>query len=98
MNECINNLDQYKSYDDLPYIKLTVYEAVADLIYAQRKGLAATGVEYEKVYELLEDIYNRTDEMAVTQERSMEKQEKILLNMNNYYKEINSVYKNVEEK
>lgn len=98
LNECINNLDQYKSYDDLPYIKLTVYEAVADLIYAQRKGLAATGVEYEKVYELLEDIYNRTDEMAVTQERSMEKQEKILLNMNNYYKEINSVYKNVEEK
>lgn len=91
----VNNLEEY-SYDDLPYIKLTVYEAIADLMYGQRKGLAATGVKYDKVYEMLTDIYNRTKELAVTQEISIEKQNKILNTMESYFNEINSTYGNYE--
>lgn len=65
-------------------------------MYGQRKGLAATGVKYDKVYEMLTDIYNRTKELAVTQEISIEKQNKILNIMESYFNEINSTYGNYE--
>lgn len=94
LRQAISNLDEY-NYDDLPYIKLTVYEAVTDLLYGQRKGLAAADISYEVVYELLTDIYSRTEKLAVTQERSIEKQNKILSKMEGYYAEINNTYYNI---
>ena len=77
LQQCIINLDEYDN-ENLPYIKLTVYESVLELLYGQRKGLAATGIEYSRVSELLKTINDKTSNLVVTQEKSLNKQEKIL--------------------
>lgn len=97
LEECIVNLENYDNAN-LPYIKLTVYEAICDLLYSQRKGLAATGIMQEKCMSILEDIRNKTNHLYVTQEKSLNKQEKILRNLDTYIEEINITYTNVEER
>ena len=91
LEKCILNLDEYDN-ENLPYIKLTVYEAVSDLIYNQRKGLAATGVDSQRIIAILRDIYNKAVDLSVTQAKSIEKQERIISNLNTYIDEVNSTY------
>ena len=95
LRQCITNLDQY---DDLQYIKLTVYEAIEELLYGQRKGLAATGIEYSRVLELLEIVQNSTGKLVVNQERSLKKQEKILNSIGQCIEEIYITFENMEVK
>lgn len=97
LNECISNLDEYDN-DNLQYIKLTVYEAVAELVYGQRKGLAATGIEFSRVAELLNIIRDNALELMVTQEKSLNKQERIISNIDNYIEEIETTFLNAKEK
>ncbi|MEE0863260.1 MAG: serine/threonine-protein kinase [Lachnospiraceae bacterium] len=93
---CIENLDgDYSDNDNLPYIKLTVYEAVADLMYYQRKGFAATGIEQEQVIEIMNIISTNTSELLVTQQKSEEKQNRILMNIVTQIEDINTIYENV---
>lgn len=94
---CLENLDKDNNNDNenMPYIKLTVYDAVSMLINNQRKGFAATGVDYEEVIELLNDIYINTSELPVTQEKSIAKQELILENVEIYIEDMNTTYESV---
>lgn len=94
---CLENLDKDNNNDNenMPYIKLTVYDAVSMLINNQRKGFAATGVDYEEVVELLNDIYINTSELPVTQEKSIAKQELILENVEIYIEDMNTTYESV---
>lgn len=97
LQQCISNLDKYDN-ENLPYIKLTVYEAVLELLYGQRKGMAATGIEYSRVSELLETINDNTTNLVVTQEKSLNKQEKILDSIDGYIEEIYTTFSNMEGK
>lgn len=94
---CIDNLDKY-DYDNIAYIKLTVYESLLDLMQTQRKGFASTGIDKNNVLQLMNDIYCRTTNLAVTQEKSLEKQRNILNNKNDYISNIETVYTNSEER
>ncbi|MBQ2746000.1 MAG: serine/threonine protein kinase [Lachnospiraceae bacterium] len=97
LQQCIINLDEYDN-ENLPYIKLTVYESVLELLYGQRKGLAATGIEYSRVSELLKTINDKTSNLVVTQEKSLNKQEKILDSVDGYIEEIYTTFANMEGK
>lgn len=97
LSQALLTLDEYE-YNNSPYIKLTVYEAMADLLYSQRKGLASTGIEYSDVEYLLKEIENRTGYIVVTQEKSIAKQEKILSCVAEYINELKDVYNSIGRK
>lgn len=93
---CIENLDKDdKDKGDRPYIKLTVYEAIANLMYNQRKGFAATGIEKEKVLEIMDTIGTKTQNLFVNQQRNEEKQQSILNNLPDQIEAINTIYENL---
>lgn len=91
LSQALLTLDEYE-YNNSPYIKLTVYEAMVDLLYSQRKGFASTGIEYSDVEYLLKEIEDRTGYIVVTQEKSITKQEKILSCVAEYINELKDVY------
>lgn len=93
----IYSLDDY-DYSNLSYIKLTVYESTIDMIYDQRKGLCATGVDKKTVLDLFNIIYDNTENMPVSQAKNISKQEEILEKMDNYMDEIEVAYGNIIEK
>ena len=93
LEKCINNLDEYDN-ENLPYIKLTVYDAIMDLIYSQRKGFVASGVEQIYIEDILNRIYDNTNSLYVTQEKSINKQNLILENITGYMQEIINTYDN----
>ncbi len=97
LSQALLTLDEYE-YNNSPYIKLTVYEAMVDLLYSQRKGLASTGIEYSDVEYLLKEIENRTGYIVVTQEKSIAKQEKILSCVAEYINELKDVYNSIGRK
>lgn len=96
INISLSNLNSYQD-ENSPFIKLSVYEAISDLIYSQRKGFAATKVEADKVYNVMNAIFENTKSMYVTQEKSINKQNYILKNIEGYIAEIKSTYGNMEE-
>lgn len=93
LDKCISNLDEYDN-ENLPYIKLTVYEAIIDLIYSQRKGFVASGIEQTYINSILDRIYENTNNLYVTQEKSINKQNLILENIKGYMQEIIITYDN----
>lgn len=97
LNQALLTLDEYE-YEDSPYVKLTVYEAIVDLLYSQRKGLASTGIKYSEVEYLLSEIEERTGYIVVTQEKSIAKQEKILSCVKEYIDELQGVYNSIGRK
>lgn len=97
LSQALLTLDEYE-YNNSPYIKLTVYEAMVDLLYSQRKGFASTGIEYSDVEYLLKEIEDRTGYIVVTQEKSITKQEKILSCVAEYIKELKDVYNSIGRK
>lgn len=97
LDACVDNLQLYE-YDDIAYIKLTVYEALLDLIQTQRKGLASTRVEQNRIISLMDKIYSKCEDIAVTQDKSVQKQQNILSKKAEYYNNIKNVYINTEER
>lgn len=97
LSQALLTLDEYE-YNNSPYIKLTVYEAMVDLLYSQRKGFASTGIEYSDVEHLLKEIEDRTGYIVVTQEKSITKQEKILSCVAEYINELKDVYNSIGRK
>lgn len=97
LSQALLTLDEYE-YNNSPYIKLTVYEAMVDLLYSQRKGFASTGIEYSDVEYLLKEIEDRTGYIVVTQEKSITKQEKILSCVAEYINELKDVYNSIGRK
>ena len=97
VTKCIQNVEEYDNgnEDYSPYIMLTVYEAIADLMYDQRKGFARAGIEQAEVIEIMNIIGTNTSELLVTQEKSEEKQNRIMANLEKYIKDINLIYENL---
>ncbi len=96
LNVCVDNLETY-DYDDIKYIRLTIYEAIADLMHEQRRGLVATGISQDSVKQLMEKIYNKTKMTIVTQERSNQKRTAILNSEAGFMEDISNAYDKTEE-
>lgn len=93
---CIENMTTYKN-DDAAYIKLTMYREIINLLNDHRKGFAATQVEKETVLDLLDTINIKTEEVAVTQQISIDLREKILALHSEYADNIQRAYWNTQE-
>lgn len=94
---CMDNLDNYDS-DDAAYTRLTMYREISNLLNDHRKGLATTDVDKDTVLQVLDEIARRTKEQAVTQEKSINLQDAILISCTEYKDNIERVYTNTEER
>lgn len=97
LSECINNLEDYAD-EDAAYVKLILYKQIGDLLYDQRKGFAAIGVEQNRVINILDTIIDKSQDMFVTQQASTELKEEIKVNFNTYKTRIENTYENTEER
>ncbi|MDF2820877.1 MAG: protein kinase family protein [Clostridiales bacterium] len=90
---CIENIDNYNS-SDKPYIKLTMYLGISELLYSHRQGFAVNGIDQKKVTDLLSSVYQKTNNISVTQDKSLVKKTKILESYDTYLDAIEVTYKN----
>lgn len=94
---CISNIQEYEG-DDAAYIELTMYKAISDLLNDHKKGLATNGIDKNKVLNILETINSKTQEISVTQEKSMSLRSQILDSYTDYVDAINTTYENTAER
>lgn len=94
---CIENLEYY-DYDDAAYVKLTMYREIMNLINDHRKGFASTGVDKDKVLQLLQTVYENTDKLSVTQQASTEIRDTIINSYSDYVDNVERSYLNTEER
>lgn len=97
MHVCMENIEDY-DYDDASYIKLTMYQEIANLLYDHRKGLATRQIDKSDVLELLRTINTKAGALSVTQSASLKIQEDILRTYEEYVSAIESTYTNTEER
>lgn len=93
MLDCMNQIENYE-YDDAAYIKLTMYYEIEKLIFEHRKGFAATGVDKIAVTNIVESVQWKTENLAVTQQKSIELRDRILKWYEECIGEVNRAYEN----
>ena len=103
VEKAIVNLEKYLNEGkdekgEKPYIVLTIYEEFTKLLVGQKKGLAGTGTEFDKVENIMKRIYDNTSNMYVVQEKCTEKQNHITDNYDKNIEEIKAAYKVMEER
>lgn len=74
---CMENMEHY-DYEDAAYIKLTMYNEIANLLSDHKKGLAASGVDIHKVLHVLDTIHAEAEQLSVTQQTSIALREALL--------------------
>lgn len=92
----IDNIDNY-NFSDASYIKLTMYREISNLLNDHRQGLAIMGIEQERVIAILETIMDKSQQLSVTQQTSIEIQEEILSSCEVYIDNIERSYINIGE-
>jgi serine/threonine-protein kinase len=95
LNTCVNNVDDYQS-PDAAYIKLTMYQEINNLLNDRRKGFAATGIDKTSVLNLLQTCKEKSAELTVTQNISLDLQGQISENYESYATAIERSYINTE--
>lgn len=88
---CITNLEDYDN-PDIAYVKLTMYEAILNLIHEQRRAFMRADIEVKEILSLFEMIYRNTDNLDVLQEKSIQKKASILEQKDLFISDIESIY------
>lgn len=88
---CITNLEDYDN-PDIAYVKLTMYEAILNLIHEQRRAFMRADIEEKDILNLFEIIYRNTDNLDVLQEKSAQKKMSILKQKDLFISDIESIY------
>ena len=88
---CITNLEDYDN-PDIAYVKLTMYEAILNLIHEQRRAFMRADIEAKEILSLFEMIYRNTDNLDVLQEKSIQKKASILEQKDLFISDIESIY------
>lgn len=94
--QCLCDVEQYQG-EESAYLQLTMYREIFYLLHEQRKGLALTGTDKGEVLDLLSDLAEKTDELTVTQEKSLAIQQTILSLYETYAADIERSYTNTEK-
>lgn len=97
LTDCIENMEEY-DYDDEAYIKLTMYNEIANLLNDHRKGFASAGVEQHEVLDILETVYDKAKSISVTQQASIKLQDSIREHYSEYVSNIETSYTNTQER
>lgn len=91
ISKCINNLESYNNADNA-YVKLTMYEAILNLIHEQRRAFMRSGAEKSDIISLFETIYTNTEDLDVSQEKSSQKKASILNQRELFISDIESIF------
>ena len=93
--DCIEDMQNYKAADGA-YTRLTIYEAVLNLLNVNLKGFAVNNVEEKQVREVLLCLRESMKKESITQERTIEKQKELLSVVENVLDNLQREYKNME--
>ena len=95
LKECLTDMQNYTA-GDAAYTRLTLYGYILDMLNVNIRGLAVTGIEKEKIQEILTQISVSTKNESITQQMSIKKQEEILLSVKNVLDNIRREYGSLE--
>ena len=95
LKECLTDMQNYTA-GDAAYTRLTLYGYIVDMLNVNIRGLAVTGIEKEKIQEILTQISVSTKNESITQQMSIKKQEEILLSVKNVLDNIRREYGSLE--
>lgn len=93
INDTLTEVEDSGAYD-----KLTFYNGVFMLLYAQRTNMEQVNVDQDKILILLNCVYEKASELTVQKEQSQQLQREILDNYDNYREAIQRTYTNAEER
>ena len=93
IDDAINSVKDAGAYD-----QLTLYNSVFMLLYDQRASMAQFNVDRQRILDLYDDIYKRTNELTVQKEQSKVLQSEILDKYETYKEAIERTYTNIEER
>lgn len=93
IDDAINSVKDAGAYD-----QLTLYNSVFMLLYDQRASMAQVNVDRQRILDLYDDIYKRTNELTVQKEQSKVLQSEILDKYETYKEAIERTYTNIEER
>ena len=93
---CIENVSNYESSDSA-YTSLTMFQEIANMINERRKEFASTGVSKDELFDVLDIVQSKTEELVVTRDVSVELREEILKNCEEFKENIERTYTNLGE-
>lgn len=93
---CMDGAEAY-AYDDAAYIRLTMYREILNLLNAHRRGLAAVRADQSEVMGIFDEIYEKTQVLAVTQQASVEIRDFILEAYDGYSDSMKRAFQNAEK-
>ena len=93
INDTLTEVEDSGAYD-----KLTFYNGVFMLLYDQRTNMEQVNVDQDKIFTLLNCVYEKASELTVQKEQSQQLQREILDNYDNYREAIQRTYTNAEER
>lgn len=93
---CIENLEDYESSDSA-YTSLTMFQEIINLINDRRKEFTASGVPKDDILEVIDIIEEKTEDLVVTRDVSVDLRETILRNCDEYRDNIERTYINLGE-
>ncbi len=97
IDSSIREMDSYRGGDSA-YVRLTMYEEFGNLINAYRKGMASTGIEKERAASVLDELTEEVRALPVTQEKSVQMQEKLLIRFAEFRSNIERTWKNTQQR
>ncbi|MEG2429770.1 MAG: hypothetical protein RSA99_05240 [Oscillospiraceae bacterium] len=97
LQSCIDNVELYNESDEA-YIKVLIYNEIGNLLNSHCIGFAKTGISKETVLNYLNQIYDKTQSLLITQNASVELKEQLDGNAEKYIEAVNRAYLNAEEK
>lgn len=93
----ILQLEDYQT-EDADYVRMIMYEEFGNLINAYRKGMASCGIKREEVLDLLDQLMEKVRALPVTQQKSVQLQEKLLACFSEYHENLDRTWENTEQR
>ena len=93
----ILQLEDYQT-EDADYVRMIMYEEFGNLINAYRKGMASCGIKREEVLDLLDQLMEKVRALPVTQQKSVQLQEKLLACFSEYHENLDRTWENPEQR
>ncbi|MCF0142746.1 MAG: serine/threonine protein kinase [Parasporobacterium sp.] len=87
----VNGLEEEPEAAD--FDRLSLYSAVSSLLYDQRSGFRASGIEKEEILKLLKTVRDSAEGLTVTKEQNIALREQILSQYEEYKEAVEKTYK-----
>lgn len=93
----VRQLEQYQT-EDAAYVRMIMYEEFGNLLNAYRKGMASSGIQKEEAADLLRSLSEKVRNLPVTQQKSVQLQDKLLARFASFQGNLDRTWKNTEQR